>query len=235
MLSPVDYIVSLFNLIAPKQCAMCGCRLAVSEDVICTSCNIDLPRTGFSEHPYDNEMAKLFWGRIPVERAAALFYYRAHSVSSRIIYQMKYYDHPEIGELMGRMAATEFMAAGFFEGVDVVVPVPLARKRQRERGYNQSFEIARGVNDITHLPVESKAVKRKSFKESQTKMNRWQRNDNVKDVFTLNRAERLAGKHVLVVDDVVTTGATVISCAEELMKCGDVKFSVMSLGFTKQI
>lgn len=235
MLSPVDYIVSLFNLIAPKQCAMCGCRLAVSEDVICTSCNIDLPRTGFSEHPYDNEMAKLFWGRIPVERAAALFYYRAHSVSSRIIYQMKYYDHPEIGELMGRMAATEFMAAGFFEGVDVVVPVPLARKRQRERGYNQSFEIARGVNDITHLPVESKAVKRKSFKESQTKMNRWQRNDNVKDVFMLNRAEGLAGKHVLVVDDVVTTGATVISCAEELMKCGDVKFSVMSLGFTKQI
>lgn len=235
MLSPVDYIVSLFNLIAPKQCAMCGCRLAVSEDVICTSCNIDLPRTGFSEHPYDNEMAKLFWGRIPVERAAALFYYRAHSVSSRIIYQMKYYDHPEIGELMGRMAATEFMAAGFFEGVDVVVPVPLARKRLRERGYNQSFEIARGVNDITHLPVESKAVKRKSFKESQTKMNRWQRNDNVKDVFMLNRAEGLAGKHVLVVDDVVTTGATVISCAEELMKCGDVKFSVMSLGFTKQI
>ncbi len=235
MLSPVDYIVSLFNLIAPKQCAMCGCRLAASEDVICASCNIDLPRTDFSAHPYDNDMAKLFWGRIPVERAAALFYYRAHSVSSRIIYQMKYYDHPEIGELMGRMAATEFMAAGFFEGVDVVVPVPLARKRQRERGYNQSFEIARGVNDITHLPVESKAVKRKSFKESQTKMNRWQRNDNVKDVFTLNRAEGLAGKHVLVVDDVVTTGATVISCAEELMKCGDVKFSVMSLGFTKQI
>lgn len=235
MLSPVDYIVSLFNLIAPKQCAMCGCRLAASEDVICASCNIDLPRTGFSAHPYDNDMAKLFWGRIPVERAAALFYYRAHSNSSRVIYQMKYYGHPEIGELMGRMTAAEFAGDGFFDGIDVIVPVPLARNRQRERGYNQSFEIARGISGITHLPVDGKAVKRKSFNASQTKMNRWQRNDNVKDVFTLKRAEELAGKHILIVDDVVTTGATVISCAEELMKCGGVKFSVMSLGFTKQI
>lgn len=233
MLSPVDFIVSLFNLISPKQCVMCGCRLAASEDVICTSCNIDLPRTGFSARPYDNDMAKLFWGRIPVERAAALFYYRAHSDASRIVYSMKYFDHPEVGELMGRMAAEEFAANGFFDGIDVVVPVPLARKRLRERGYNQSFEIARGVGEVTSLPVDRKAVKRKSFKGSQTRMNRWQRNDNVKDVFMLKRADGLAGKHILIVDDVVTTGATVISCAEELMKCGDVKFSVMSLGFTK--
>lgn len=146
---------------------------------------------------------------------------------------MKYFDHPEVGELMGRMAAEEFAANGFFDGIDVVVPVPLARKRLRERGYNQSFEIARGVWEVTSLPVDRKAVKRKSFKGSQTRMNRWQRNDNVKDVFMLKRADGLAGKHILIVDDVVTTGATVISCAEELMKCGDVKFSVMSLGFTK--
>lgn len=233
MLSPVDFIVSLFNLISPKQCVMCGCRLAASEDVICTSCNMDLPRTAFSARPYDNDMAKLFWGRIPVERAAALFYYRAHSDASRIVYSMKYFDHPEVGELMGRMAAEEFAVNGFFDGIDVVVPVPLARKRLRERGYNQSFEIARGVGEVTSLPVDRKAVKRKSFKGSQTRMNRWQRNDNVKDVFMLKRANGLAGKHILIVDDVVTTGATVISCAEELMKCGDVKFSVMSLGFTK--
>lgn len=223
----------MFNLISPKQCVMCGCRLAASEDVICTSCNIDLPRTNFSAKPYDNDMAKLFWGRIPIERAAALFYYRAHSDASRIIYSMKYFDHPEVGELMGRMAAVEFASNGFFDGIDVVVPVPLARKRQRERGYNQSLEIARGVGEITKLPVDGKAVRRKSFKGSQTKMDRWQRNDNVRDVFMLKHGEGLAGKHILIVDDVVTTGATVISCAEEIMKCGDVKFSVMSLGFTK--
>ncbi len=212
---------------------MCGCRLAVGEYVICSSCNFDLPRTNYSATPYENEMAKLFWGRIPIEKAAALFFYRAHSDSSRMIYSLKYLDHPEIGELMGRFAANEFMRNGFFDDVDMIVPIPLARKRKLKRGYNQSMEIARGVSGITSLPIKDNVVKRKSFTASQTHMNRWQRNENVRDVFVLKGKNDLKGKHVLIVDDVVTTGATVISCADELAKCGASRFSVMSLGFTK--
>ena len=233
MFTLTELAVRLINLVAPKQCVMCGCRLAVGEDVVCTSCNLDLPRTNYHEKPYDNEMAKLFWGRMPVEKAAALFFYRAHSASSRIVYSMKYFGHPEVGELMGRMAAVEFAKNGFFDDVDLIVPVPLAKKRQRARGYNQSMEIARGVSEITRLPIVADAVVRKSFNGSQTEMNRWQRNENVEDVFTLKDGSRIEGRHVLIVDDVVTTGATVISCANELRRCGDVKFSVMSLGFTK--
>lgn len=101
------------------------------------------------------------------------------------------------------------------------------------RGYNQSMEIARGVSEITHLPVIKNAVKRKSFSASQTHLNRWQRNDNVKDVFILKNNKPLEGKHILIIDDVVTTGATIISCANELNKGGAEKFSVLSLGFTK--
>lgn len=233
MFTLTELAVRLINLVAPKQCVMCGCRLAVGEDVVCTSCNLDLPRTNYHEKPYDNEMAKLFWGRMPVEKAAALFFYRSRSASSRIVYSMKYLGHPEVGELMGRMAAVEFAKSGFFDDVDLIVPVPLAKKRQRARGYNQSMEIARGVSEITRLPIEVDAVVRKSFNGSQTEMNRWQRNENVEDVFTLIDGSRIEGRHVLIVDDVVTTGATVISCANELRRCGDVKFSVMSLGFTK--
>lgn len=233
MFTLTELAVRLTNLVAPKQCVMCGCRLAVGEDVVCTSCNLDLPRTNYHEKPYDNEMAKLFWGRMPVEKAAALFFYRARSASSRIVYSMKYLGHPEVGELMGRMAAVEFAKSGFFDDVDLIVPVPLAKKRQRARGYNQSMEIARGVSEITRLPIVADAVVRKSFNGSQTEMNRWQRNENVEDVFTLKDGSRIEGRHVLIVDDVVTTGATVISCANELRRCGDVKFSVMSLGFTK--
>ena len=155
-----ELAVRLINLIAPKQCAMCGCRLAVGEDVICSACNLDLPRTFFADNAYDNEMAKTFWGRMKIERAAALFFYRAHSASSRIIYTMKYFDHPETGELMGRMAAREFAAKGFFDGIDVIVPIPLAKNRLRERGYNQSMEIARGVSGITQIPVMADAVSR---------------------------------------------------------------------------
>lgn len=233
MFTLTELAVRLINLVAPKQCVMCGCRLAVGEDVVCTSCNLDLPRTNYHEKPYDNEMAKLFWGRMPVEKADALFFYRARSASSRIVYSMKYLGHPEVGELMGRMAAVEFAKSGFFDDVDLIVPVPLAKKRQRARGYNQSMEIARGVSEITRLPIVADAVVRKSFNGSQTEMNRWQRNENVEDVFTLKDGSRIEGRHVLIVDDVVTTGATVISCANELRRCGDVKFSVMSLGFTK--
>ena len=233
MFTLTELAVRLINLVAPKQCVMCGCRLAVGEDVVCTSCNLDLPRTNYHEKPYDNEMAKLFWGRMPVEKAAALFFYRARSASSRIVYSMKYLGHPEVGELMGRMAAVEFAKSGFFDDVDLIVPVPLAKKRQRARGYNQSMEIARGVSEITRLPIVADAVVRKSFNGSQTEMNRWQRNENVEDVFTLKDGSRIEGRHVLIVDDVVTTGATVFSCANELRRCCDVKFSVMSLGFTK--
>ena len=131
------------------------------------------------------------------------------------------------------MAAAEFAAHGFFDGVDAIVPVPLARKRMRERGYNQAFEIARGISAVTRMPIIDKAVIRESFKRSQTKMNRWQRNENVEGVFSLVDGSALTGKHILIIDDVVTTGATVVSCARELMKAGDVRFSVMSLGFTK--
>lgn len=212
---------------------MCGCRLGIGEDVICTACNIELPRTGYAATPYDNEMAKLFWGRMPIEKAAALFVYRAHSDASRIIYRLKYLNHPETGELMGRMAAKEFAAHSFFDGIDAIVPVPLAKKRKRERGYNQSFEIARGVSQITHLPVINKAVKRMSFKGSQTHMSRWQRNENVEGEFCLTDGKAVKDKHILIIDDVVTTGATIISCATEMAKAGGVKFSVMSLGLTK--
>lgn len=229
-----EYVIKLFNLISPRQCVMCGCRLSIGEKLICTACNLKLPRTGYSAKPYDNYMAHIFWGRLPIERAVALFFFRAHSDSSNIIYSIKYFGHPEAGAFMGRMAANEFRLNGFFEGIDAIVPVPLARKRQRERGYNQSMEIARGVSEITHLPIISNAVIRKSFAASQTRMNRWQRYENVKDVFVLKDGSSLTGKHILIIDDVVTTGATVISCATELQKGGASKFSVLSLGFAKQ-
>ena len=233
MFTLTELAVRFINLIAPKQCVMCGCRLAIGEDVICSSCNIGLPRTRYSITPYDNDMAKLFWGRIPIEKSAALFFYRAHSETSKIIYAMKYHDHPEIGELMGRMATKEFISNGFFDDIDAIVPIPLAKNRRRQRGFNQSFEIARGVSELTNIPIINNAVKRKTFTGSQTKLNRWQRNDNVDNVFIVRNGTEFINKHNLIIDDVVTTGATIISCATEIMKYGNVKFSVMSLGFTK--
>ena len=229
----VSFFRRLLDLISPRLCVVCGRRLSITEEVLCASCNLHLPRTSYQNAPYDNEMAKLFWGQIPVERATALYFYQPHAETARLIYALKYQDHPEIGYQMGRMTATELLPSGFFVGIDAVVPVPLAPSRLRQRGYNQSMEIVRGISEVTGLPVLDKAVIRTHFKGSQTQRGRWERNDNVEHVFILADASAVRGSHLLIVDDVVTTGATVIACAKELCKAGDVKVSVLALGFTK--
>lgn len=220
-------------LIAPRACPMCGERLAIGEEVICARCNLHLPRTNYAADAYENEMAKLFWARIPIERAAALFYYEAGSEVSRIIYDMKYHHHPEIGWEMGRLAAQEFSRHGFFEGIDLIVPIPLAKRRERQRGYNQSMEIARGVAHVTKLPIGSKVVRRTRFEDSQTQQSLQGRHENVEGVFELRKKVDVQGKHILLIDDIVTSGATILSCANELRQGGAARFSVLSLGFAK--
>ena len=178
-------------------------------------------------------MAKMFWGQIHIERATALFYYEAHAETAAILYQLKYKNHPEIGGVMGRMLAREVLGSGFFEGIDAIVPVPLARKRQRQRGYNQSQEIARGICEVSGLPIYNKVVRRNVFEGSQTSRGRWERNENVENVFELTDAELIRHNHLLVIDDVVTTGATVIACAKTLCQSEGVTVSVLALGFAK--
>ena len=223
----------LLDLISPRLCVVCGQRLTVSEEIICSKCNFHLPRTGFQQDPYENEMAKLFWHQIPIERATALFYYEAHSETANILYELKYKNRPDIGEVVGRLVAKELQPSGFFDGIDGIVPIPLAKKRQRQRGYNQSQEIACGISEITNLPIYNKAVRRNVFEGSQTNKGRWERNENVEKVFEMTDETAIRGKHLLIIDDVVTTGATVIACAKELCKAGNVKVSVLALGFAK--
>ena len=229
----ISFWTRLLDLISPRLCVVCGERLSITEEVICSKCNLHLPRTGFQRDPQENIMAKMFWGQVPIERATALFYYEAHAETANILYELKYKDHPEIGETMGRMLARELQRSDFFSGIDGIVPVPLAKKRLRQRGYNQSMEIAKGVSELTGLPIYNKVVKRTRFEGSQTSMGRWERNENVEKVFELIDGENVRGKHLLIIDDVVTTGATVIACAKELIKAGNVRISVLALGYAK--
>ena len=232
-MKPISFWSSLLDLISPRTCVVCGQRLSVSEETICSKCNLHLPRTGFQQDPYENIMAKMFWGQVPIERATALFYYEPHAETANILYEMKYKNHPEIGEVMGRLMARELQMSNFFEGIDGIIPVPLAKKRQRQRGYNQSHELAKGISEITGLPIYNKVVRRTVFEGSQTSLGRWERNENVEQVFELKDAPTVQGKHLLIVDDVVTTGATIIACAKELCKAGGVRISVLSLGLAK--
>ena len=212
---------------------MCGSRLSTGEHTLCSVCNASLPRTDYHAISADNDMARMFWGRIPIERCGALFFYKGGSAVSRLIYNLKYNDSPHIAQALGAMMAEEYMGGAFFDGIDLIVPVPLSRDRIRERGYNQSVEIARGISHITGIPVSSSAVERTQFEQSQTHKQRWDRNDNVAHVFHIVHPERLNASHILLVDDVATTGATLCACAQEILKAVPATFSVLTLGFVK--
>ncbi len=235
----ISLLGKIIDLFFPRYCVECGNRLVGTEEMICTSCLINLPYTDTWSNPYENKMAKMFWGRIPIERCAALFYYRSHSLPSNIIYKLKYFDRPEVGIYMGRFIAHK--GKDFFDGIDAIIPIPLAPKRLKSRGYNQSEMIAYGIQKTTGLPIITDAVTRTVFTESQTHKNRWQRLENVEHVFQLSESYHLgkekhpisdlAGKHLLIVDDVCTTGSTIIACCKQLMKAGKIKFSVTSIGW----
>ena len=221
------------DLISPRQCVACGNRLSITEHALCSSCYLHLPRTTFQFTPYDNPMTQLFWGLAPVDRAAALFFYEPHGEPAQLLYDLKYANRPDIGETLGRMMAEEMRMAGFFDGIDVIIPVPLSSRRMRQRGYNQSEMLAHGIHEVTGIPVMDKVISRRYFKKSQTTLMRHQRQENVTDVFTLRETESLEGKHVLLIDDVCTTGATLISCANALRSIPSLCISVLTLGFTK--
>lgn len=230
----MNWITRILDFIAPRSCVVCGKRLAPSERSLCSVCILHLPRTTFQFTPDDNEVAQLFWGLLPVERAAALLYYEPHSEMARLVYELKYHDRPDIGEDLGRLMAKEMQMARYFDGIDVLLPVPLSRKRRRQRGYNQSEMLARGISDVTGLPIISKAMKRTNFHKSQTMLTRQERRENVDGTFILRHPEWLEDKHVLLVDDICTTGATLIACGEAIRTVKGIHISVLTLGFTKK-
>ena len=171
----------------------------------------------------------LFWGKFPLERATSFFYYRKGSDFRWILHLLKYGGQKEIGAIMGRYMAAELIESGFFQGIDVIIPIPLHETKQRIRGYNQSEWIARGIAAVTGIPVDTEAVVRRKYTETQTRKSIFERWENVEGIFELHHAESLIGKHVLIVDDVLTTGATTVACASRIMEVEGIRISVLTL------
>lgn len=224
----IRWIDALLNLLFPRSCVVCGGCLVKGEETVCTMCNSRMPRTNYHLQP-DNEIEQRFWGKAEIERATSYFFYNKGSDYRHILFKLKYNGYKELGEVMGRYMANELLASDFFKGVDVVIPVPLHSKRKKVRGYNQSEWIALGISHATGIPLDLNTLVRSVSNNTQTRKSVFDRWDNVKDVFQVTSPEKIQGKHILLVDDVLTTGATLVSCATKLLESSDVKISIITL------
>ena len=216
---------SLINLLFPRTCAACGNLLLESEDTVCTTCRFLLPKTGYEQHS-DNPLAQIFYGQMPFNAVMAEFFFSKTGKVQHLIHGLKYHHCRENGIFLGQEIGKSLLQAPDYQGLEFIVPIPLHPKKEKIRGYNQSHVIAEGISEIMNIPIAENCLVRRVFTDTQTKKSREDRWQNVKDIFEVKNPEKLKGKHVLLVDDVLTTGATLLSAGKALMQVEGIKISV---------
>ena len=220
----INFIHSIIGLLYPTVCAACGTPLFKWEKLVCTRCRSLLPKTGY-ELNEDNPLARLFYGRVRLQAVTACFFFSKEGKVQHLIHELKYKGNSDAGVFLGQELGKTIQGAPLFQGVDYLIPVPLHPKREKERGYNQSMMIAQGISEVTGVPIGDRFLFRSVNTATQTHKSKEERWENVKDIFELRHAERLEGKYVLLVDDVLTTGATLEACALKLSQVSGITIS----------
>jgi ComF family protein len=221
----------VFNIFFPDVCVICENPLTINEEVICTFCRVDLPFTNFSSE-VNNIAEKTFYGRIKLEAVTSLLFYRKKGKSQRLIHQLKYKDQQNIGELTAIILADEMRNSNRFKNIDGVIIVPMHPKKERKRGYNQVTVFGKTLANELKLPFIENVLVKTSSTTSQTIKSRLQRFQDFEGKFHLENLTTLENKHILLVDDVITTGATLESCAIELLKTKNLKISIATIAYT---
>ncbi len=224
-----DILHGLLDLFFPQKCVHCRRPLAPGEQFVCTDCAIDIPFTYFND-PSDNPITKKFWGRLPLKYGFSYMYFVKNGIAQSILHELKYKGNKEIGIFFGQAMAARMQETGFPDDFDVIIPVPLHPKKQQIRGYNQAEILAREISTAFQKTVITNAVIRTRFNPTQTKMDRIHRWENVENLFSVVRPEKLKGKHILLVDDVLTTGSTLEALADSIITAvKDTEFSIATL------
>jgi ComF family protein len=215
---------SLLHLVFPHVCTGCGTDILNEETLLCMRCMDALPETNFQWHA-NNPVEKTFWGRLPLEAATAQFYFNKESLMQHLMHQFKYKGNKDLGIQLGRIMGEQLKTSGRFEA-DVIIPLPLFRAKEKRRGYNQASVLCEGMAEIMNIPVLQHVIARPQHTETQTKKGRVERWKNIDGKFLLTDANMIRGKHVLLVDDVITTGATLEACGMELLKAENTRLSI---------
>lgn len=224
------YLADFVNLLFPRLCQACTANLLGTEDLICTECLYNLPYTGFHLQP-NNMVARQFWGKIDLQYAYALLYFEKGGKVQHLMHQFKYQGMQKIGNKLGEISALQLSQNTQLQQVDNIIPVPLHKSRLRQRGYNQSANFAQGLAGKLLAKVEEDNLIRTVKTATQTHKSRFARFENMQQVFAVKHPERLQGKHVLLVDDIITTGSTLEACAQELLKIQGLQLSIAAMAY----
>jgi ComF family protein len=226
-MSSLDAVAHLFY---PQLCAGCSNDLSRRTQVLCLRCLDEIPLTNFHLHA-GNPVEKIFWGRVPIIAATSYTYFTKDSMMQKLLHGLKYEGKKETGIFFGRKIGSALTQSNRFGDLDAIIPVPLHPKKEYKRGYNQAEKIAEGISETTHLPVLASALQRIGLSETQTHKSRSERWNNIAGVFAVPNEVAVRGKHLLLVDDVITTGATLEACAGELLKVKDISVSIVALAY----
>ncbi len=232
--SPVHQVINwlddLFWLVYPELCVSCEKPLNTGEKCLCTACRFHLPKTNFHLEQV-NPIFKHFWGKVKVEGAAAYFLFTKGEKVQYLIHLLKYKKRKDIGVFLGELYGYDLKKSKLFSSVDVIIPVPLHPKKLRKRGYNQSECFAEGLSQSLKVPYDTKSLKRNTETQTQTRKHRFERFENVNNVFKVIKPEQITGKHILLVDDVITTGSTLVACAEALLEQPGTTVSIATIAY----
>lgn len=221
-------IQNLLNLFFPKSCAGCKSLLLADEKVICTHCRHEIPLTNHHKIG-ENEVFQKFYGRIPLEYGSALFYFHKKGIVQEMIHQLKYKGQTEISETIGHWYSEELRHLEQMQRIDYIIPVPLHKKRLRERGYNQVEGFGKALSENLKIPYDDTVLRRKLYTKTQTKKDLLGRADVIATVFEATFSERHHGKHFLIIDDVLTTGSTLEACSRAILKIPNAKISIVCM------
>jgi ComF family protein len=227
------WLKSLQHLLLPEQCMGCGNDQLLDNAPLCHTCFLDLPRTNFERIP-ENPVEKIFHGRLNLKAATSLYYFTKDQLLQELLHQLKYQGRKNIGTCLGSLLGEVLKQELRFQHIDCIVPMPMVRQKEKKRRYNQAVLIAQGMASNMQLPVLQNAVVRTSGVRSQTGLNRMLRWENVKDRYVLKQANALKDRHVLLVDDVVTTGASLESCSMEIMRADPASLSIATIAIASQ-
>ncbi len=219
---------SLLQLVFPHVCDGCGSDLLNIESQLCLRCLAAMPETNFEKHA-GNPVEKMFWGRLSLVSATAAFYFTKESLMQKLMHQFKYRNNKDLGLQMGRLMGISLKESGRFNSIEALIPLPLFPSKEKKRGYNQATVLCEGIAEIFPLPILKKTVIRPQHTDTQTKKGRIARWKNIEGKFELLNANEIVNKHLLLIDDVVTTGATLEACGSELLKSENVRLSIATL------